>query len=112
LVPYINRLYNNELWSVVHQETINLVESSAQLTQLRHKNNGNTVLQLQWFSLANTKTHSLAIAKLLQILAQIRGQNHFVISSIQITCAANSCDQAKRELIDAAIPLANSPLGD
>jgi exosortase len=112
LVPYINRLYSKELWSSTYQERINSAGLSAQLTQFRHKSNGKAVLQLQWFNLANTTTHSLAIAKLLQIPAQVRGQNHFMIISLQTICAANNCENAKRELIEAAISLANRTQGD
>lgn len=106
LVPYINRLYSNEQWSIVRREEISISGMMIQKTQFRHKNNGNNVLQLQWFSLANTTTSSLIVAKLLQIPAQLRGQNSFTIISLQADCEADDCERAQNQLINRAQSLA------
>lgn len=110
LVPYIKRLYNHEQWSVINQQFVELPGISAQLAQFRHKNKGKTVIQLQWLSLAGTTTHSLALAKLLQIPAQLRGQNHFMIISLQANCIDDNCAQSQEHLFAVANTMATNPL--
>lgn len=117
LVPYIKRLYNHEQWSLIDQSPVEFSGISAHLAQFRHKNKGKTIIQLQWFSLAGTTTHSLALAKLLQIPAQLRGQNHFMIVTLQANCVENDCDESKEHLFTvansmAAIRLENRTQGD
>lgn len=106
LVPYINRLYNNEHWSIIDTENIHTPDLSAQVTRFRHKSSSKTLIQLQWFALSDTTTPSLTKAKLLQIAAQLRGQNHFVIASIQASCVADDCESVKKELVAQSILLA------
>lgn len=99
LVPYITRLYNNEVWSVVNNSalTTNGV-SNSQLYIFRHKTSSQKIAQLQWFDVAGWKTSSLAIAKLLQVPALLLGKNHFMIITIQAECTTDSCDQTITKL--------------
>jgi hypothetical protein len=112
LVPYINRLYNNEEW-ITENSKVKLNKKinnsfSASLTKFRHKTSGQEVLQLQWFEVSGHTTHSLAIAKILQIPALISGTNNFKIITLQTRCDSGNCATAQTRLIDSSSAIFSS----
>jgi exosortase len=98
LVPFIGRLYSNEKWTLETQQTYSSGQLSAKLSVFKQKSVAKKVAQLQWFDVAGTVTHSLAIAKLLQIPALIQRKNHFMIVSLQANCSDDSCSSAIAQL--------------
>lgn len=102
LVPYLPRLYEHELWSSVQETILHLPEGSATLSELRHKQRYQRVLQLQWFNLMGYNTRHKTLAKILQIPAIMRGENLFSIYTLQILCVTDLCDDERKQLMDIA----------
>lgn len=93
LVPYIPRMYDHVVWSVINRQKSNNSES-INIQIFRNKHNGIIVAQAQWFDVADMVTSSYAVAKLLQIPAIIRGKNSFRVNTLQSVCETTNCYEA------------------
>jgi exosortase len=102
LVPYVARLYNNDLWTMQLSDTFEASGLNAALAVFKNKSTGQNVAQLQWFQLHNRATSRIIFAKLLQVPALVLHQNHFMIVTMQAECGGLSCDLAMAQLKQAA----------
>jgi len=92
LVPYISRLYNNEVWLA---NTYNLSNSDLSAIVFKLKTSEqHYIAQIQWFEIGDRITNSLRKAKLLQIPALIKSENDFRIVTLQMSCENSNCDAA------------------
>lgn len=98
LVPYMTRLYNNEIWSLVGTDVAILDGKKRKINFFRNKTTSQKVAQLQWLDVSGHQTSSIAIAKFLQVPALLQGDNKFIIVTLQAKCKASTCDEAMAAL--------------
>ena len=93
LVPYLPRLFDNAIWSLQSESSINTTTEKFKIETFRNKHTSRVVVQAQWFEIAGHSTTSYAAAKLLQIPAMLVKMNTFTIYTVQSTCANSDCTQ-------------------
>jgi exosortase len=108
LVPYFARLFNNKHW-VSTLETDTQGGTNTIFARITHKNEGHSVLQLQWFQVGSYVTQSVIKAKLLQIPTLIGGKDGFTIYTVQTPCEESSCSEAKKRVLENLDKLLISP---
>lgn len=102
LVPYLPRLYNHEHWLSPIDEMRTVGPHKVRYQVFSGKGNTGRVAQLQWFNVGGYHTASSVQAKLWQVPATLRGQNHFAIVTLQAQCDARDCAGAEAVLYEAA----------
>ncbi len=102
LVPYLPRLYNNVSWQIDEQESIRINDLKARWTVYHSKIGGQSVAQVQWFTVGRFRTESMMYAKILQIPAYINGENFFNIYTLQTICVEYNCNAARQLLTNHA----------
>ncbi|MCC5794976.1 MAG: exosortase/archaeosortase family protein [Chromatiales bacterium] len=106
LVPYLPRPYDATFWTARPGPTPELRHTAGLV--LEHKTDGRRIAQLSWYQVGSQRASSQGTAKLLQIPATLRGENHFAIVTMQAPCPAGDCRAAQQSLNRMARPLAGA----
>lgn len=120
LVPYLSYLYPQEQWRRENRGGVLLDAHSAQSSTgsssavvIRHSPKANLsifkrldsqtyVAQLQWFEVGRYTASTVLWAKLLQIPAAVKRDNHFAILTLQARCNERTCEDSLDALMAAA----------
>src|SRR5690606_36490743 len=92
LVPYIPHLFEKDDWITI--DSYFLPGTPGKTSLLRKKDGRDSVVQLQWFDVGGYQTSYIGRAKLLQIPALIKNENHFMIITLQSHCKNGSCEDS------------------
>ncbi|WP_339782524.1 exosortase/archaeosortase family protein [uncultured Marinobacter sp.] len=87
LVPYLRPPFDRSLWQV--QETY-----QPGLQRVRNILTRKQVIVGQWFQVGAYRAWSYKEAKLLQVLAMLKGEQRFALVTLQAECEQTSCDKA------------------
>lgn len=111
LTPYIGELQNQEEWRTVRSSVTRITASgqnfTALLTELKARDDFQTLAQLSWYQVGTWQTDSYLTAKLLQIPAVLTGHNTFAVNLLRIPCSGN-CEASFNTLSQTASELART----
>ncbi|MDS1309943.1 exosortase/archaeosortase family protein [Marinobacter xiaoshiensis] len=102
LVPYLRPPFDHSLWQI--QETY-----GPGLVRVRNILNRKQVIVGQWYQVGSYRAWTYSEAKLLQVLAMLKGEQRFALVTLQAECGQTECDRAIAKL-DHQMPLINSRL--
>ncbi|SHK46206.1 exosortase [Marinobacter antarcticus] len=94
LVPYLRPSFDHSLWQA--QETY-----SPGVKRVRNILTRKQVIVGQWFQVGSYRAWSYKEAKLLQVLATLKGEKKFALVTLQKECNIASCKISQKEVLKA-----------
>ncbi|MFP3978302.1 exosortase/archaeosortase family protein [Marinobacter sp. KMM 10035] len=91
LVPYLRPPYDHSLWQI--QETYR-----PGLVRVRNILSRKQVIVGQWYQVGSHRAWTYSEAKLLQVLAMLKGEQRFALVTLQAECGQTECDRAVARL--------------